>query len=268
MKTFKFITALVAILILTSLSAQAQVSHTDSTWFRHWSVGVSVGKDGVGATAAVLLGNHLQLRGGYSWFPEVSIGFNKTVQMSSPWEIDQKIPLRLAHQKKGPNIFLDVYPSKSAKIHYTIGLIATDGRSVFRLYTPEPLPIKPEEMATTGFNVGSNTVTTDPSGYGTICMDINKLKPYIGIGAGRQCQVDSRVSFQFDCGFMYTGKPRVYSFDWTGGVTEPKEVNIVSKDLVGLDPAFMDVGEKGIIDFVEGIPVALVLRIAFCVRLF
>lgn len=270
MKTVKFILALVATLIL-SFSAYAQASHTDSTWFRHWSVGMTAGTDGVGTTATVLLGNHLQLRGGYSWFPEVSVGFNKKVQMTSPWEINEKIPIRFAHQTKGPNVFLDIFPSQYARIHYTIGLIATEGSRVIKVYTPNPLPIKPEEVATTGFAVGDRTITSDPEGYGAGYIDVRTLKPYIGVGCGRQCQVDKRVSFQFDCGVMYTGNPRVYSFDWTGyasGVKEPVEVEVTSKDLGTLDPAFMDVGEKGIIDFIESIPVQLVMRFSLCVRLF
>ena len=75
-------TLLVAILLSTAtLFAQTNWSNTDSTWFRHYSVGVSAGTDGVGVSAAVLLGNHLQLRGGYAWFPKTEIKSNPMIDL-------------------------------------------------------------------------------------------------------------------------------------------------------------------------------------------
>lgn len=270
MKHIKTVAALlVAILLSTAtLFAQTNWSNTDSTWFRHYSVGVSAGTDGVGVSAAVLLGNHLQLRGGYAWFPKTEIKSNPMIDMTSPWDIHEKVPVTYFHESRGAKVFLDFFPSQYSKAHFTIGLMNANGAATSGAYTPEPLPIAQEEMGTTGFNTGSNLITTDPNGRMQAYIDIANLRPYIGFGSGWQCSVRKRVSFTFDLGLLYIGSIRTYSFDWNKGTGYPEEVEITSELLEGKDLDLFFNPKKGLLDIFRSLPVIPHMEFTVSVRLF
>lgn len=262
---YLIIAAIAASLFLAAAPASAQYP-TDGTWFRHLSAGVSAGTDGAGIALATPLGDNLQLRAGWSWFPEVGVKATGRVDMDSPWDIHQDVTVRAAHRTNGPSLLLDWFPSAGNGFHLSAGIVATDGRKAVRVYTPDPLPVDEADRASSGFVVGDRMVTTDPEGRAEGCLDINRVKPYLGVGFGRQCSLDGRVAFCLDLGAVYAGKPRVYSYDWTSG--SPVEVDVTSADVKGLDGDFFGFTKTGVIDAARKVRILPSIRFTLTVRLF
>lgn len=259
------IAAFVAALFLTANTVSAQYP-TDGTWFRHLSAGVSAGTDGVGVVVAAPLGDYLQIRAGWSWCPEVTATATGRVNMDFPWDIHEDVTVKAAHRTNGPSLMLDWFPDAENGFHLSAGIMANNGRKTIRAFTPDPLPIDEDDRASSGFVVGDRMVTTDHEGRAEGCVDINRVKPYLGMGFGRQCSLDGRVSFCFDMGAVYIGRPRVYSYDWTG--TEPVEVDVTSADVNNLDATFFSFTKTGLIDIARKVRVLPTVRMTLTVRLF
>lgn len=259
------------IAVVASLLVAAGARAQDSSWIGHLSVGVTAGVDGVGFNLATPIGDRFQVRAGYSFMPKSQATFSNYVSLNEPWNIHGNVTVSGGIRWNGPTLFFDWFPAPDrSHFHLTAGLVAVGGERAVRGWTPDPLPIDEEDRATTGFAVSSGTVTTDPDGRAEGFIDFLTPKPYLGIGSGRECRKDSRVSFAVDLGVMYAGRPRAYSFDWTGHAygEPPKEVEVTSADLGGLDGPFFDFTTEGLIDIARKMRFVPVLRLGLYVKIF
>ncbi len=94
------------------------------------------------------------------------------------------------------SLLADWYMAK--RVHFTGGLMYN--------LTNESATGKPAY----DFSIGNINVTPEKAGSLTINLKTNKLCPYIGLGFGRPVAYGYRVvSFNFDIGVLYHGKPKV-----------------------------------------------------------
>ncbi|MBR1869517.1 MAG: hypothetical protein IJ799_05560 [Bacteroidales bacterium] len=284
-------------LALVCGSAIAQDEKSDSFLFNHLGLGVTLGFDGAGAEIVLPVGHHMQIRGGYSMVPytytskSVHVEIDKATS-SSPWDINGDIAAKVHPVTDGARLLLDLYPSKKGGFHFTVGAyygIHPD-RGVFAITTAEPLPIPESEWGTTGIELKrgedpSVYLSTDREGY--FKMDLrmdnpigNKLgvptlRPYAGIGFGRNLKADGSIAFTLDLGALYCGSWGVYGWDYMSDLdSDGIPVKLQKSDVAAVEEVF-DL-EQGTItrysdkafDIMGALPVAPILKFNLVIKLF
>ena len=204
----KKILLLLAALAL-SLTAGAQV-------FNHLSLGAGTGLDGTSFEIASPLGSHVQVRLGYGMafglgYTEknaVSIPEDPTVE-NSP---DVYLPMKLSLARNDARLLFNIYPSKRATFHFTVGAYLGSG-SFFKGVIKDI----PDIYESVGLDVGDETVkvvnhqmTAELRGFGIGSPSFAVL-PYAGLGFGRPVREDKRVTFSFDLGAAYQGLPSLWA---------------------------------------------------------
>ena len=252
---------LVAFLAATSAFAQ---DNGDSFFFNHVAVGVSGGTDGVAIDAALPVGRHLALRGGYAFDIPYQYSYTTHVKMTNPWTIDDDITAVASMTTSNLHLLLDLFPGKKGGFHFTVGAYMMNKPGILHVETASPLPIPVSNYASTGVEFGGNKyLTTDPKGYvqADVQVGSSPIKPYVGIGFGRAVS-ESRVTFFMDLGGIYGGSinPVVYDYGLKGEPNAPISNIVTSSDVENND--------NGWIDKIAGIPVWPVIKFNLFVRLF
>lgn len=201
---------LALILWAMTLSVHAQGNNFPSVktfaygYFKHFGIGASVGLDGIGFDVASAAGDYLGLRAGVSFMPKISYKHNFSLNDDDPDlmdNVDVKAKLNVCDFK----FLVDVYPSKSASFHFTVG--AFIGSENFVKATNTSMFIKdPAKYGKLGLTIGNYRVTTDEHGYANADIMVNSFKPYLGLGFGRAVP-KKRVGVSFDFGLKFWGKP-------------------------------------------------------------
>lgn len=260
----KRISAIFAVLAVSLLSLQ--VSAQDRQLFNHVSLGVTAGIDGVGLEAVVPASPYLQFRGGYSFFPykyktNVDLG---VLERDDDYDLDfTNLPISVGLWKGGVGkLMLDIYPGSQATFRFVAGAFIGSGKIVAAKADLRSI-LKPEDYRT-GVGYMDMSVSSDADGYGYLDLAGLKFLPYLGLGLGRVMKPESRVSFSFELGAIYTGGTKVQTYDFSGpsGV---KTVVLTGKDLSNDDGKQMD---DGYVAKVSDIPVLPMLRLGLYVRLF
>ena len=211
-----------------SVTAGAQV-------FNHLALGLGVGTDGVGLELAAPLGSHVELRAGYGMALGL-VGYTvKGVSVpQNPGNASASytnIPLNIKLGMSDARLLFNFYPSATGTFHFTLG--AYMGAQRFARATATDLPA---DYNTVGFDVDGYLVKASGGVLGAylgapgLGSPAFAVKPYVGIGFGRAVNPDKRVSFVFDLGAAYQGKPGLWA---TGvGLTgRLKDVQLPVKDL-------------------------------------
>ena len=223
--------------------------------FNHLSIGVGLlGTDGEGIQVAAPLGNHFQVRGGFTThalfpvigtavlgIPAVKNATNGKVESVNPFrykltglgmeqgniKIDN-LDVEGKFISNNPELLFDFFPFRNAAFHITAG-------AYFNLNPKGLIQVKgvptdangnasfPESMRANARIYG---ITSDPDG--NILLDAqwkNKVvRPYLGIGFGRPVSLKRRVGVNFDLGVAYTGGLRLVSYDYFDDVNKPNTV--------------------------------------------
>ncbi|MCD8044638.1 MAG: hypothetical protein LUH10_16510 [Tannerellaceae bacterium] len=246
MKSFKNLTAIIALFLILSIPANAQLGFKP---FKHFSVGVELGTTGVGFEVGTTLHSMVNLRGGFTFIPYTySTDFDIDYDFSAVNELRESYSSELAQAGINLNnlnstvdldaksgiyngkILVDFHPIPTSGFHVTAGLyfgkdriVTVEGGSetLKTLYDANILiqnnpgwGIQPFDA---GIVIGDNTIEPDARGYIDAGIKINKVKPYVGIGFGRAVP-KKRVGVQFDMGCMFHGKPTIISKN--GDVTD------------------------------------------------
>ncbi len=197
---------LVALLCLTNAKAEDRVEKFGI--FNHVSVGAGVGiLDGISFEAAAPITDFVQLRLGYSFLPK----FSYTTDISykdngQDKETDVKFQLNQGNFK----FLFDILPFRTSSFHVTVGGYV--GKEHFvKAWNSSPIyGLLPGEGLLVGeYIIRPNDDPTSPDyGVANAAIQVNKFKPYVGIGVGRACP-RKRVSVTGDFGVMFWGSPNV-----------------------------------------------------------
>ena len=222
----------------------------------HFGLGATVGTDTFGAEAALSLGDHFIVRGGYGTAFNI-LSLRRMV--TCDWEnqspkFNGDVAMRGKIHTADIRGLVDFLPFRNSSFRLTLG--AYYGDPVFlKLDNFQPLPMDPSEYGTSGFVIGDKVLVSDKNGYVRAEGRINALKPYAGIGFGRALRDGGRASFTFDMGALVWGSPAFYGFDKGGADVK------VTSDAV-------DNRDYGIFDKLASIPVCPILRFGFYIQLF
>lgn len=194
---------------LFSANAGAQV-------FNHLSAGVALGTDGISIELAAPLGNHVDIRAGYgAAFGLIGVKATDISMPEHPGERNSAsvdVPLKINLGMSDARLLFNIYPSASKGFHFTVG--AYLGSPCFARGT---LTGMPSDYNTVGFDVDGYLVKAKDGKLVTelrapgLGGDSFAVKPYVGIGFGRAVDPDKRVSFSFDLGAQYQGKPGLWA---------------------------------------------------------
>lgn len=263
---------------LTFLSAQDNDLKKDNLLFNHVAVGVSVGLDGVGGHVALPVGRHFSVRGGYTFIPTYNtkildipiLGDNIDAEdlkfkvnegdPQNEREFDlSKVDIGLTLNNFGPHLLVDMYPGKKSGFHFTVGAVMSNEKLLDNSIDLSS-QLTQDDIDHLGFSYKNIEISPDPNGVVNVDIRQNKIRPYAGIGFGRPLNMRHRVSVNFDLGVVYTGKMKVYSYDYHG-VGGVEEVPITSAGLENEDDGFID-------DKLAKLPVFPVMKLSINVRLF
>lgn len=264
---------IIAVLVALSVSAMSVFAQEDKQIFNHLAIGPTIGFDGLGVEVATTLTPFVQIRAGYS----IAIPPFVTIQGKSISAIPETIdingvqrPLRDVTSAKlrfnfgGPKVLFDIYPGRNTVFHFTVGAYFCD-RQFVGVDVDLSKTLQPDEYATYAYAFEANNphsrISSDSNGFMHAAVVANVVRPYVGIGFGRQVRPDSRVSVSFDLGVVYTGKLKTVVYDYTYGSSGTVNENVITS-------AMIEKKDNEIIDMVSGIPVLPVMKLNVMIRIF
>lgn len=276
-------------LFLLILAAGLVVSQAafsqDKNVLNHVAIGVSAGTDGLGASLALPLGNHLQVRGGYTTMQPILGMVKLNVDGTEIPLSNASLSLPISYHDHGMNVdkvdlaaninfnqahlLFDYLPSDFSGFHLTFG--------AYFAFAPlaHAVGIAKDNTGANGIpqsdwaNSRFYGITTNTSGevIADATFLLNSVKPYLGLGFGRPVSLKHRVGFNFDLGVMMTGGMHVYSYDFSNDPATPVDID---EDWVA---QYEDVqkavgGKKEILNAMNSLLVWPLLKFSVFVRLF
>lgn len=262
---------IIAVLVALSVSAMSVFAQEDKQIFNHLAIGPTIGFDGLGVEVATTLTPFVQIRAGYS----IAVPPFVTIQGKSISAIPETIdvngvqrPLRDVTSAKlrfnfgGPKVLFDIYPGKNTVFHFTVGAYFCDPQFV-GVDVDLSKTLQKDEYASYYIQLKegdlNSRISSDKNGFIHAALAANVVRPYFGLGFGRQVRPDSRVSVSFDLGVVYTGKLQVVSYDYT--LKEEGRPVVITSEMI-------DKRDNEIIDMVSGIPVLPVMKLNVMIRIF
>jgi len=259
--------------------------------FNHLGVGVTGGvMDGLGATVALPVGGHIQLRGNYSvGVPDKVYPLQYTIPDMGTVDVQGKTVELKDIVVKGviPSDFsgyLDLYLSKKGNFHLTVGVAGIlAGNDYLKVSADVSKPLSqafPNDDPSTLFvkfeeeNNASNSVELAPDSQGVLHLDMKTksgLRPYFGIGWGRVCNINSWISMNLDLGVQKVDGLTVVGYDSKGkeqtlnsGVIDHKDSFNVP--VIGQIDDILDKAAAGELPYLKGF--MPVVRLGLQIRLF
>jgi len=112
-------------------------------------------------------------------------------------------------------------------------------------------------LARNSYEIDNTIYTSTEVGILTAKVKFRSFSPYLGIGWGNPLADDSNLSFMFDLGVVFAGKPRL---DITSKGGTLSNNSILLADIVQAEQAFRDTGEVNYLKFYPVISVGLNYR--------
>ena len=226
--------------LLAAFSLQAG----DNNVLRHYSLSVGGGTTGITADMGTMVTDYLGLRGGVDYMPKLTYSVwldMDAVNLSAKEIISQHeipsslrerygIPEKVQVEGKYNNFtghaLLDIYPFKDNGFHLTVGsYFGKSGSKLVEAYNKEDGVLKgvadfnarrgvfiivPQEYGDIAAKLGGYNVKPDDQGNVNAYIEVNSIRPYVGLGYGRAVPRSS-VNCQVDLGVQFWGTPRVYN---------------------------------------------------------
>ena len=237
----KKITLLCASLALATLAMFAE----DNNVFRHYSISVGAGTTGITADLGTMVTNHLGLRGGIDYTPELKLNttldldfINQKVleasetysvpvdQIRNTFNLPEKVDVQGKYDSFTGHALLDIHPAAGSGFRITVGAyFAKKDKHLISAYNKEEGVLKsvadfnnrsgvfalvPPEYGQMAAKLGDYNLMPDDKGNANAYIEVNNIRPYVGLGFGRAVP-KSRINCQFDLGVQFWGKPSVYN---------------------------------------------------------
>lgn len=259
MKTIKFIVS--CLMALTFCAAQAQ--EDDKMLFNHLSIGGTIGTTGIGVEVAMPASKHFTLRAGVSALPLGTFKIKVANNLGSVYDAlnyshddnsdqaSKKVQLGINATMITGHLLADYYPWKSSCFHITAGAYfgnknvlhvfnTEDGSMSFLNEANERVNMYNQLFGTkypdAGLRFGEYVFTADKQGNVDARMCVNAVRPYVGIGWGRNFNSKKmKVGFNFDFGWQFWGKPK---FNMNNNESKVKTSDANSAGVLGILSGF------------------------------
>lgn len=236
MRIYKYL--LICGMALVSTFACAQSSNNECIAFKHLSIAGRLGTTGVGVDVAMPINRHLDIRGGADVLPLGTFNIKAANNLRDIYTDMAVSDPEIRESMKQENVtvginvtmitghlLVDYYPWKSSCFHITAGAYfgncdvlhifnREDGAFDFLNHASERVQMWNElfnaKYANAGIKFGDYLFTADDRGNIDIKMRTSAVRPYIGIGWGRNYRTEKfgKVSVNFDLGTQMWGSPK------------------------------------------------------------
>jgi hypothetical protein len=230
MKKYLFISIL-SIFGLTTAHAQY---NNDVEWglFNHMSVGLGLGTTGISVDVAAPICPYVAVRAGADILPDIKfrpaldLGFNQEIKDFVYKWFNERLPDKIDFDGKlkytAGHLLFDVYPFKNSSFHVTAGAYLGNKELVNMntlgyefllktIYDYNHSEIREEwGLGKIGVKLGNYFLEPDKEGMINATVEVNALRPYIGVGFGRAIPTKHRFACNFDLGLQFWGTPKVY----------------------------------------------------------
>ena len=230
MKKYLFISIL-SIFGLTTAHAQY---NNDVEWglFNHMSLGLGLGTTGISVDVAAPICPYVAVRAGADILPDIKfrpaldLGFNQEIKDFVYEWFNERLPDKIDFDGKlkytAGHLLFDVYPFKNSSFHVTAGAYLGNKELVNMntlgyefllktIYDYNHSEIREEwGLGKIGVKLGNYFLEPDKEGMINATVEVNALRPYIGVGFGRAIPTKHRFACNFDLGLQFWGTPKVY----------------------------------------------------------
>ena len=230
MKKYLFISIL-SIFGLTTAHAQY---NNDVEWglFNHMSVGLGLGTTGISVDVAAPICPYVAVRAGADILPDIKfrpaldLGFDQEIKDFVYKWFNERLPDKIDFDGKlkytAGHLLFDVYPFKNSSFHVTAGAYLGNKELVNMntlgyefllktIYDYNHSEIREEwGLGKIGVKLGNYFLEPDKEGMINATVEVNALRPYIGVGFGRAIPTKHRFACNFDLGLQFWGTPKVY----------------------------------------------------------
>lgn len=228
-------------------TAQAQNNNLEWGLFNHLSVGLGLGTTGISVDVAAPISPIVAVRAGMDilpnikFYPALDLGFDQDVKDFVYEWFDERLPDKIDFDGKlkftAGHLLVDIYPFKKSSFHVTAGAylgskqiayLNTAGDQILlkAIYDYNHLDIREEwGLGKIGVELGNYFLEPDKDGIINTSLEVNALRPYIGIGFGRAIPTKHRFACNFDLGLQFWGSPKIY-LEGDNGKTRLKESDL------------------------------------------
>ena len=219
----RIITLCLAMMVfVSSVSAGNPPEFTPRKTFSNLGIGVTASTSGFGVSLATPLSKHLALRGGYMFSP---LSFSYTYDEFEPIDVKgvttvdiPPLDLTANLQSGNANVMIDWIPFRkgTGTFFITAGvvfgakdLIEIDGQ--FDMSDPKLQTLMQYGLLDKiEVEVGDQTVCAGKDGSLAAALQVNGVRPYVGLGWGRAIP-ERRLGFRFEVGALMLGKSQIVS---------------------------------------------------------
>lgn len=263
-KTFAILASL---LTVSAFSLRAQ---EDRQIFNHLAAAPTIGFDGLGAEVATTLTPYVQIHAGWSiMLPYIPVKGSDIKSLPETIEINgnsrqfrDAVSAVGSLNFGGSKLLFDIFPGRNTSFHFTVGAYFCDPRLI-AVDIDASKVLKQDEYASYYIQLNENDpstrISSDKNGHIKADVKYNVVRPYFGIGFGRAIRPNKRVSTTVDLGIVYSGNPKIQSYDYTLS-EEGKPVVFTS--------AMLENKDKGIIDGFSKVPILPVVKVNIFIRIF
>lgn len=229
--------ALCGILLPSTATAQETYRADDEFKFNHLSIGGTVGLTGIGIDVAMPATRHFTLHAGFSTLPlgalKVKIADNMG-EIVSAWNLpeqeilnnakDKMVEMNIAFNMYTAHLLADYHPWRTSDFRVTAGMMIGN-TNVLHIYNTIDGSMSYLNVCNrlvqdynaafgtkfpyAGLQFGDYVLTADHNGNVDAMMKVWMVRPYLGIGWGRDINTYMKraVNVSFDFGFQFWGTP-------------------------------------------------------------
>lgn len=225
-------------LFILCLAALALPIGAGAQVFNHVALGVGAGTDGLSFELAAPLGRHVDVRAGYGTAIGLLSYTVKDISLpehpGNPSSSSVATPLKVSLGMSDARLLFNIYPSAKGGFHFTFGAYMGAPRFARGAFSNLPSDYNTGGIEVDGYLVKATSGTLAAElcapGLGGPSFAV---KPYVGIGFGRAVS-RNRVSFSFDLGAQYQGKPGLWA-EGEGLTGRKEKVRLDGDDFEALD---------------------------------
>lgn len=200
---------------VTTARAQAYMgtgaAENDPMIFNHLSAGLDIGTDGWGLEVAAPLTPYVSVRTGLASIPKIGFTVNDIDIKNSSGTTTEKVSLDFKLKMTDWKLLFDVHPFKTSSFRLTFGayiggedLVTTD------YFGGNPGDPGYVDHRNEFVKIGDQRVSIDDQNRAQAAIKVKKFKPYVGLGFGRAVKSAPGLTFNFDAGVQFWGKPEVW----------------------------------------------------------
>lgn len=202
MKKFAFF--VLSLFACATMNAQ---SKEDVGCFKHYSVGVSAGTQGLGVEVATLVNDWVGLRADVQFMPGFHVNSdNVNVYTNEGSKTGNKMNVEASLGRVSFDVYGDFFLTKGVAVTAGFGF---GGRKLLSLEGHS------QDLVGKGGNilVDKSLVKVDNNGNMEGSVKVSAIRPYIGLGFGDKTVPSKRIGVRCDVGVFFQNTPKIYSGD-------------------------------------------------------